>query len=293
MKQGTGLDFRSWVERVVSGIKPGTRINEVPLPGTGTRIYVFQAGRRVLFGLADLPGIFECFGLSVRPEEVDEHMRASGSVEKLDQAEGVFGGEGLDVVCSDSLDSRLFDEIRARQAPLYSDRMPGGAEGMSSDPGFSLGGYGFGMGPEGSGRPHGVGELYPFNHQWTDRIMDGILKSIYTSDGKPEDRDARRDAIDSSRAARGRHMKYSGSLKDRPFVCTYSDCKRAFKRYEHLKRHNLMHTGERPHKCRFPGCSKAFSRSDNLSQHYKIHSATAEMHTKGYGPYRYLNKEFN
>ena len=292
MKQDTGLDFRSWVERIVSGVKPGARVSEASLPGADVRIYVFQVGGRVLFNLQDIAEILKCFGVAVHPEELAEHMRASGRVERLDRAEGIFGGNDLEVVCSEALDSRLFEEVRRRQASLYGTERPRAFEAMSPEAEFSLGAYGFGMGPE-SSRLHGVGELYPFNHQWTDRIMDGILKSIYTSDaGGAEDCSAKRDA-EASRVVRGRHMKHSGSLKDRPFVCTHSDCKRAFKRYEHLKRHNLMHTGERPHKCRFPGCSKSFSRSDNLTQHYKIHSATAEMHTKGYGPYRYLNKEFN
>lgn len=54
------------------------------------------------------------------------------------------------------------------------------------------------------------------------------------------------------------------------FCCTFRDCVKSFKRYEHLKRHNLMHTGERPYACQI--CEKRFSRSDNLSQHIKIHS---------------------
>jgi hypothetical protein len=62
------------------------------------------------------------------------------------------------------------------------------------------------------------------------------------------------------------------NLKERPFVCTVPLCERAFKRYEHLKRHMKMHTGDRPYKCCFPGCKKSFSRSDNLSQHMKTHS---------------------
>lgn len=55
-------------------------------------------------------------------------------------------------------------------------------------------------------------------------------------------------------------------------VCKYPYCGWSFKRYEHLKRHMLVHTGERPHLCDFPGCGKSFSRSDNFAAHYRTHT---------------------
>ncbi|KAI4290771.1 hypothetical protein PAPHI01_0045 [Pancytospora philotis] len=72
---------------------------------------------------------------------------------------------------------------------------------------------------------------------------------------------------------RGKHMPQRREPSfERPFVCEYYGCRRAFKRQEHLKRHVKMHTGERPFKCLFPGCQKSFSRSDNLNSHYKTHN---------------------
>ncbi|KAI9316664.1 hypothetical protein BX666DRAFT_2112455 [Dichotomocladium elegans] len=55
-------------------------------------------------------------------------------------------------------------------------------------------------------------------------------------------------------------------------VCKYSFCGWSFKRYEHLKRHMLVHTGERPHVCHYPGCGKSFSRSDNFHAHCRTHN---------------------
>lgn len=54
-------------------------------------------------------------------------------------------------------------------------------------------------------------------------------------------------------------------------ICIYPHCGWSFKRFEHLKRHMLVHTGERPHACPFPGCGKRFSRTDNLHAHHRTH----------------------
>ncbi|ORZ19343.1 hypothetical protein BCR42DRAFT_323657, partial [Absidia repens] len=60
-------------------------------------------------------------------------------------------------------------------------------------------------------------------------------------------------------------------IKQNKHACTYPRCFWSFKRFEHLKRHMLVHTGERPHGCPFPGCGKRFSRTDNFHAHYRTH----------------------
>ncbi|CAO3655167.1 unnamed protein product [Mucor hiemalis] len=72
----------------------------------------------------------------------------------------------------------------------------------------------------------------------------------------------------------------SGSARKQPskqnkHMCTYPDCLWSFKRFEHLKRHMLVHTGERPHVCPHPGCGKRFSRSDNFHAHFRTHEKKA------------------
>lgn len=81
-----------------------------------------------------------------------------------------------------------------------------------------------------------------------------------------------------SHRPRGKQMNMvSESLKDRPFICEVPFCDRAFKRFEHLKRHLKMHTGDKPFKCDHPNCYKTFSRSDNLHQHQKIHENRSQF----------------
>ncbi|KAI7904160.1 uncharacterized protein BX663DRAFT_400863, partial [Cokeromyces recurvatus] len=63
--------------------------------------------------------------------------------------------------------------------------------------------------------------------------------------------------------------------KQNKHLCTFPKCLWSFKRFEHLKRHMLVHTGERPHVCPHPGCGKRFSRSDNFHAHFRTHEKKA------------------
>ncbi|KAH0538425.1 hypothetical protein FGG08_004973 [Glutinoglossum americanum] len=48
-------------------------------------------------------------------------------------------------------------------------------------------------------------------------------------------------------------------------------CDQRFKRQEHLKRHDRVHTRERPYECQVEKCRKRFSRSDNFKEHMRTH----------------------
>lgn len=112
-----------------------------------------------------------------------------------------------------------------------------------------------------------IDEDYPFRHIWK---MDSPRGNILDNE-RIKNTDYTREQIGLSKP-RGKQMNLTEeSLKERPFMCTSPFCGRAFKRFEHLKRHMKMHTGDRPFKCSFPDCDKSFSRSDNLSQHMKVH----------------------
>ncbi|KAG0057322.1 hypothetical protein BGZ83_011565 [Gryganskiella cystojenkinii] len=61
-------------------------------------------------------------------------------------------------------------------------------------------------------------------------------------------------------------------------LCKFPACGWSFKRYEHLKRHMLVHSKERPFVCGVQGCDKSFSRSDNFSAHLRTHSKKGSIH---------------
>jgi hypothetical protein len=78
---------------------------------------------------------------------------------------------------------------------------------------------------------------------------------------------------------RGKHCdKDCGKLCRLPKVYSKEDnshkcpkCDQRFKRQEHLKRHDRVHTRERPFECQVEKCGKRFSRSDNFKEHMRTH----------------------
>ncbi|KAK1221083.1 zinc-finger protein [Marasmius sp. AFHP31] len=55
----------------------------------------------------------------------------------------------------------------------------------------------------------------------------------------------------------------------KPFKCTF--CDRAFAESSNLSKHLRTHTGVRPYACNEPGCGKTFARPDQLSRHSRVH----------------------
>ncbi|KAG0338392.1 hypothetical protein BG000_004066 [Podila horticola] len=77
----------------------------------------------------------------------------------------------------------------------------------------------------------------------------------------------------SSNTSSGSHGGASSSPSQvNKHPCKFPTCGWSFKRFEHLKRHMLVHTKERPFVCDFHGCEKSFSRSDNFSAHLRTHT---------------------
>lgn len=58
---------------------------------------------------------------------------------------------------------------------------------------------------------------------------------------------------------------------ERPFVCDFPDCGKAFAQKSTLTMHNRTHTGERPYICDVGECREAFAQSGSLWGHVRSH----------------------
>ncbi|KAJ1853080.1 hypothetical protein GGH12_004074 [Coemansia sp. RSA 1822] len=67
----------------------------------------------------------------------------------------------------------------------------------------------------------------------------------------------------------------AGDNPAKPFKCPMCDV--CFGRLEHVKRHQLVHTGERQFEC--PTCNKTFARKDNMIQHVRAHERKGTVPT--------------
>ena len=55
--------------------------------------------------------------------------------------------------------------------------------------------------------------------------------------------------------------------KERPHICEWNDCKKAFHSKPNLSAHMRTHKEEKPFVCDWSGCDLKFKRSSTLNQH--------------------------
>lgn len=65
------------------------------------------------------------------------------------------------------------------------------------------------------------------------------------------------------------------NISGKNFHCHF--CEKEFKRQDHLKRHEIIHTGEKPFICTKSFCLKTFTRKDNLTKHIRTHDFIHEF----------------
>ncbi|KAI8147684.1 hypothetical protein BJV82DRAFT_552611 [Fennellomyces sp. T-0311] len=114
-----------------------------------------------------------------------------------------------------------------------------------------------------------------YNPRPTD--YTSFLNSNMATDSMMYNNNSNSNEVSEQPKATGRRNSTRNNQKAHKHVCKYPFCGWSFKRYEHLKRHMLVHTGERPHVCQFPGCGKSFSRSDNFHAHCRTHMKKANQ----------------
>lgn len=80
-----------------------------------------------------------------------------------------------------------------------------------------------------------------------------------------------------TRSERGFNARYKMLVhcrthtKEKPHICTFNNCTKAFSRAENLKIHIRSHTLEKPYKCNFPNCTKSYSNSSDRFKHSRTH----------------------
>lgn len=67
----------------------------------------------------------------------------------------------------------------------------------------------------------------------------------------------------------------------KPYLCTYEDCKWAFSTASKLKRHQSTHTNERKFHCTIGTCNKSFLRSEHLKEHTLTHIGQRTFQCEG------------
>ncbi|XP_004631175.1 transcription factor IIIA [Octodon degus] len=68
-----------------------------------------------------------------------------------------------------------------------------------------------------------------------------------------------------------KHFERKHENQQKQYVCSFEDCKKAFKKHQQLKIHQCQHRREPPFRCTQEGCGKHFASPSSLKRHGKVH----------------------
>ncbi|KAF9359115.1 hypothetical protein BGX26_000136 [Mortierella sp. AD094] len=162
---------------------------------------------------------------------------------------------------------------RAR-SPYYNDQYEDYRHGSYHDSYGTTGNIGYHDG----GYRHAEQSAYIARGPYDDYYGPGVIRGDHLDENGDMRYDIHNSSINDSTMDKQRHNSISSNTSSNSsgpankHPCKFPTCGWSFKRFEHLKRHMLVHTKERPFVCDFQGCEKSFSRSDNFSAHLRTHT---------------------
>ncbi|KAF7683100.1 Zinc finger C2H2 protein [Astathelohania contejeani] len=309
-----GSTFPERIKRLLNGIKDISRLNEIPVSSFSTNknfrnIFLFQVNGEFYFPIVDahsfLEIYFQDFGYKLKSGWKDKAISLYRK-SKMSEILELYSGRDIDVVSIKEFNATLVKNIKEmlesnNLIESDSSKIREGLDSNNTNLTIDFNAIGDCRDTKTTIEDENTGildhfrctELYPFPGDWTTDMVDTIIGKMFTEDEWNQRKEKMRDEAlkvqeefvppvnESDYMELSKHnMGNKNESKNRPFICHYKYCNRAFKRFEHLKRHYRIHTGERPFKCPHQGCLKAFSRSDNLNQHLKVHGVSLNYDTR-------------
>lgn len=263
-------------------LDPELYINEVELEDFKSRIKIYNIQGFYYISVSTFQEILYIYAKIPKNETLFEFFLEMVSICKIEDTTSGNKTNELELCRIDQLTDSIFDLLRKKYEDLskIEDESIFEKIDISQNKSNSL----------------NLNNEFPFEQSWSSSDFANTLNNIYTANNFldiPNQPCHNTFELPKKAFGRGRSRSRQVDIKDRPFICEYPECKRAFKRFEHLKRHNKMHTGERPYKCKYPGCLKTFSRSDNLAQHSKIHNVSTKSQSLTFQNYYGTNKDLD
>lgn len=275
------FSFEEEIHKISLKLDPENEINDINIEDYGLKIRIHNVNGEYYIPIDHLEDLLSFYLKTSFKEFIKPFIKEMLNIYTINNKKENFNSKMLELCKLDQLNDHIFGLIQKRFAEIVK---------LEEESIFKK----ISMSSEKQDRP--LIEECPFEKPWVPgNDVTDMLTNMYSANNfiDMQINQSQIEETDKKYMGRGRCRAKQVNIKDRPFVCEYPECKRAFKRFEHLKRHNKMHTGERPYKCKYPGCMKSFSRSDNLAQHFKIHNVSNKSQSLTFRNYYESNKNLD